>query len=253
MGSSLSVKKALRLAVALAAASGASGVAAARADCARDFVKTHVAGAKHTHVYRAKGAAAITYTSGLAIDADGAPDAYHPRGAGIDDNANAGAGGRWWGVVTRGGRPLVQRAGAYSGYYVSQTWLHREDGHFSENDPQYWVDARAVPYIAIPKSVFGPTGIDRGDLAMVVNERNGRRSYAIVADWGTDATLGEGSIALARALGVPANPRTGGQASGISYVAFPGSGSRPRWPREESDMAQRAEALYAEWKREACE
>jgi hypothetical protein len=34
---------------------------------------------------------------------------------------------------------------------------------------------------------------------------------------------GEGSIALARALGIPSSPRNGGCADGVTFVVFPGS------------------------------
>ena len=172
----------------------------------------------------------------MAIDADGAPNAYHPDNLGTDDLVNAGHLGNWWALVTDRGEPIIQRQGPFEGFYVSMTWLHREDGLHTPSDPEYWVDARHVPYLAIPRSVFEPAGIGKGDLAFVLNEQTGAASYAIVADWGTEETLGEGSIALAELIGVPSSPRVGGVPGGVVYLVFPNSAARPRWPRSESDM-----------------
>ena len=65
-------------------------------------------------VRRGKGESAFYFFTGMSIDADGAPKAYHPNGSppGLDDLANAGHPGNWWGmIVTLGGTPVVQRAG----------------------------------------------------------------------------------------------------------------------------------------------
>jgi hypothetical protein len=203
---------------------------------------THVAptSGKRTAVFRRAGSKAIFYRSGMAIDADGAPDAYHPDDLGIDALIHAGRPGNWWALVAENGEPIIQTKGDYKGFYISMTWLHREDGLYSLADPEYWVDARHVPYIAVPRSVFEPAGIDKGDLAFVFNEQTGASSYAVVADWGTEETLGEGSIALAERLGVPSDPRVGGVPDGIIYIAFPNSAARPRWPRDAAEMADKA-------------
>src|SRR3712207_3447123 len=54
--------------------------------CAAQPFLTHVAPAsgKRTAVFRRTGSNSIFYRSGMAIDADGAPNAYHPRDIGID-------------------------------------------------------------------------------------------------------------------------------------------------------------------------
>jgi hypothetical protein len=210
---------------------------------------THVApgSGKRTPVFRRAGSRAIFYRSGMAIDADGAPNAYHPADIGIDALVHGGRPGDWWALVTENGEPIVQRRGEFKGFYVSMTWLHREDGMYRPEDPEYWVDARHVPYLAIPKSVFDPAGVDKGDLAFVFNEHTGASSFAIVADWGTEETLGEGSIALAERLGVPPDPRIGGVPDRIVYIVFPNSGARPRWPRPEPEMADKARQLLTEF------
>jgi hypothetical protein len=214
------------------------------------LVHTSPANQKKTTVYRRADSPVVTYFSGMAIDADGAPNAYHPSGwRGLDTLSHAGSDGRWWAlVVDEEGKPVIQKSGPFKGYYVSQTWLSREDDRYPESDPRYWVDATSVPYLAIPKSVWKRAGIQKGDLAYVINEKNGRASAAIVADWGTEETLGEGSIALAEALGFDSSDaRTGGEESGVTYVVFPGSAGTPRWPRDPAEMSSTARRLFQEW------
>ena len=59
---------------------------------------------------------AIVFEAGLAIDADGAPNAYGPHGRGLDRLANARRDGRWVSIATdKRGRPLLQKKGRYSG------------------------------------------------------------------------------------------------------------------------------------------
>ena len=166
------------------------------------------------------------FVSGMTIDADGAPDAYHPDDIGVDELANAGKPGHWNGIITdRNGNPAIQQENdPFPGYYISCTSLSDETKKF--NDPTGYVDASKIPYIALPKELADRQGIRLGDFAFVVNLRNGKSSYAIYADVGT---LGEGSIALADALGIPSDARRGGESDGILYLLFPASGNqRPR-------------------------
>ncbi len=203
---------------------------------------------KRTQVFRRAGASAVVYFSGIEIDADGAPNAYHPEDKGIDALVHAGSPGNWWALaLDKDANPVVQHRGEYSGFYVSTTWLSREDDGFSESDPEYWLDARSVRYIAVPQSVWAKTGVNKGDLAYVMNLKNGKSSYAIVGDWGTENTLGEGSIALGEALGVNSDPRDGGQEDSVAYVVFPGSATRPAWPRDPKNMQASAERLMKNW------
>ncbi|HEX7424007.1 MAG TPA: glycoside hydrolase family 75 protein, partial [Terriglobales bacterium] len=77
-----------------------------------------------------------------------------------------------------------------------------------------------------PEDVADRGGARLGDFAVVMNLRNGKSSFAIYADIGT---LGEGSVALADALGIWSDARHGGASDGILYLLFPGSGNlRPR-------------------------
>src|SRR5580704_6176725 len=71
------------------------------------------------------GSRAFFYESGMTIDADGAPNAYHPDNVGLDDLANAGTPGRWEGLAKDAdGEPFIQGpADPFPGYYVSATAL----------------------------------------------------------------------------------------------------------------------------------
>lgn len=174
----------------------------------------------------------------MSIDADGAPNAYSPDNAGIDDLQNAGEPGDWWALaVDSNGDPYVQgETDPFPGYYVSTTALWDRDKE--ARDPGRFVDASTIPYIVLPGSVARDTGARLGDFAMVFNRGNGKASYAIFAD--TGPSVGEGSVALAQKLGVRADARRGGARDNIVYVVFPGSGNgRPRSLDEISEETQK--------------
>jgi hypothetical protein len=182
-------------------------------------------------VRRREGERALFFVAGMAIDADGSPRAYHPRGSppGLDFLANAGSPGNFFGIVTDGqGEPVVQSGhDPAPGFFVSPTSL--QDPRRRVEDPRRYVDASTIPFIALPAVVRDKGGVTLGDFATVRNRRNGRVRHAIFADGGPRGKIGEGSIALAKALGIPSSPKTGGAASDVVYVVFAGSGNgRPR-------------------------
>lgn len=201
-----------------------------------------------TPVWGQDGESAFIVLSGMAVDADGAPHAYHPSNTGLDYLANAGHAGNWWGIVTdndkSSGNPAVQGSGDPApGYYVSATSL--VDPAYSRLQQRRYVDSETIPYIVLPAEVTKATGIRLGDFVVVLNAKTGKRSYAIFADGGPRGKIGEGSIALATALGVPPSPKNGGTSSTIIfYLAFPGSGSRRPVPAAEV-QTRGAEVLTA--------
>ena len=164
---------------------------------------------------------AFYFKSGMAIDADGAPNAYNADDTGLDHLYNAGQPGQWDGIVQdEDGNPLVQGPDdPFPGFYISCTALFDRNKHRS--DPARFVDASQIPYIALPGDLAARTGARLGDFAFVYSEQTGRYSLAIFADIGA---FGEGSIALADNLGIRSDARRGGSPAGISYVVFPGSG-----------------------------
>ena len=173
---------------------------------------------------------AFFFVAGMAIDADGAPNAYNADGTGLDDLINAGHAGHWDGIVAdESGNPVVQGANdPFPGFYISCTALF--DRTKNPRDPSRFVDASKIPYIVLPGELSKQTGARLGDFAVVTNLRSGRSSYAIFADIGT---FGEGSVALAGNLGIWPDARNGGTRGGVLYLVFPGSGNRQPRPVEE--------------------
>ncbi len=190
---------------------------------------------------------AFVWTSGMSVDADGSPRAYAPVGSGLptlDRLANAGKAGHWAGLACNGnGVPYVQQRGDRApGYYVSSTAL--QNASKAVKDPDRYVNAEEIPYIAIPPELIA-AGARKGDLAIVTY--GALECAAIAGDVGPKREIGEGSMALARALGIPADARGGGVDSGVTYVLFTGSRSAIPWPREVSEFAAVASALFLAW------
>lgn len=191
------------------------------------------------------GNSAFFYESGMTIDADGAPNAYHPDNVGLDDLQNAGAPGGWEGLAKGpDGEPYIQGPDdPYPGYYVSATAL--ADRSKAVSDPARYVDASKVPFIVLPGGMARQLGARPGDFAVVFNRRNGKSSYAIFGDVGPHDRIGEGSVALAENLGIHSDARNGGARGGIVYLVFPGSGNGK--PRTIGEINAEAENLLLNW------
>lgn len=190
---------------------------------------------------------AFLAVSGMAIDADGSPHAYNPTDTGLDYLANAGHPGSWWGIVTdtgkSDGKPVIQvSSDPAPGGYVSSTSL--ADSHYSRIQQRRYVDSETIPFIVLPSAVIRATGIYLGDLVLVTHTGTGVRCFAVFADGGPAGKIGEGSIALAKALGVASSPKYGGTSSRVlAYLGFPGSGSLV--PRTVADINTRGAAALA--------
>jgi|AGTN01.1.fsa_nt_gi Fungal chitosanase. len=86
------------------------------------------------------------------------------------------------------------------------------------------VNAEEIPYIVLPIGEHAKHGIKLGDVAAV--RYNGKVAFAVFADR-SDGKIGEGSMALARSLGINPDPRKGGvDQKHVEYLVFPGSGDR---------------------------
>jgi len=189
---------------------------------------------------------AVLFQSGMYVDADGAPNAYGPNNRGLDFTANALRGGRFLSVVTHSdGTPVIQRFGRFKGFYVSTTSLHNVAG--SPTAPGTYVDARKIPYIVLPPEFMKQFGVALGDLAMVTNLKNGKTSFAIFADVGPRGKIGEGSVALAHALGINDDPRHGGTNSNIAYLVFPQSGLGSDKLRSAKEIKNSASRAFRRW------
>lgn len=163
--------------------------------------------------------------AGFAIDCDGSPRCYGPNNTGLDFTANGGPVDAPYGYelnpVT--GKPFIQGldAPAYSettrGMYVSATTYERKE--FPANDCRRYLDSETVLF-----GVF--TGYFRKHVKGIVLgctmlvRYNGLEAVAVAGDQGP--RFGEGSIALAKALGIPSNPRHGGVGSGVEWRIYPG-------------------------------
>jgi hypothetical protein len=192
---------------------------------------------------------AFFYKSGLAIDADGAFRAYHPNGRlGLDSLNHAGHEGNWWALVTENekpsGHPVVQlESDPAPGFYVSTTALYDRDNP-NLRDPRRYVDAATIPYVVLHPVALNYANL--GDFATVVNLENGKISAAIVADVSApNLPVGEGSIALAQALGIDDSPRTGGKDGDVMYLVYPHSGNSR--PRELKEIVVNAKRLFDAW------
>lgn len=91
------------------------------------------------------------------------------------------------------------------------------------------LDAAALPYIVVPGPgpiwKYSGAGIVGGGVAAVIHD--GKVRYAVVGDTGPTGIIGEASYATARELGIDPDPRTGGTASGVTYILFRNSEVSP--------------------------
>lgn len=170
-------------------------------------------------IVRLGTAGTLIFECGLSVDADGSPHAYHPDShSGLDALGNAGEPGHWYGLACDdNGEPFIQGPGDPApGFYVSTTAL--QNTAFATKDPRRYIDSESIPYIVLPGGLAHMPRL--GAPARVINLRNGKSCSAIFADIGPRDRIGEGSIALARALDVPQGAREGGVSGGILFVVF---------------------------------
>jgi hypothetical protein len=199
---------------------------------------------------------AICYRAGFEVDGDGSPHAYAaqpqlafraslglPLIEPLDFLANAGHDGNWWGLACdNSGAPYIQGADDPApGFYVSTTAL--VDHAYPARDPRRYVNSEMQCYVSVPRDLLS-RGVHMSDLAWVIYGT--AECGAVVGDVGPVGHYGEGSIALARELGIPPSPRNGGVSHPtVSYVVFPGSGSG--WPRVALEVQDQARQAYLDW------
>jgi hypothetical protein len=184
------------------------------------------------------------YRAGLSVDADGSPRAYNKDDdKGLDFLRNAGKPGNWFAlVIDDDGEPVVQSAeDPAPGFFISITAL--EDQTKKERNPKRYVDAEKIPYFVLPRNKR--FGAKLGDFGFVINPSNNKSSGCIFADTGPKNEIGEGSIALAKALGINSNPKTGGVNDGLAYIVFPNTKSG--WPLSANIIQKTSTQLFEEW------
>ncbi|MFD9502259.1 glycoside hydrolase family 75 protein [Streptomyces sp. NPDC060035] len=106
------------------------------------------------------------------------------------------------------------------------------------------LDSARLPYVVVPGP--GPlwnytkSRIAGGGVAAVIYR--GKVQYAVVGDTGPTGIIGEASYAAAEALGIDPDPKTGGTASGVTYILFKNSRVSPIESREAAVTVGRASA-----------
>jgi len=185
----------------------------------------------------------IWWTGPLAIDADGCPRAYHLDGhSGLDYLANAGKPGDWFGLVTDSqGNPIIQGPlDPAPGFCVSPTAFQRKDKNL--RDPLRYVDSESVNYLSVPKEAVQQYGVKLGDVCLAYNQLTQQYAFGIVADVGPKGRWGEGSMCMAKSIGITNNsPKNGGASRGVVCLVFKGS-AKP-WPRTQDDINSQGAAL----------
>lgn len=88
-------------------------------------------------------------------------------------------------------------------------------------------DAETVPFIVVPLPRNGVddrrAGLQQGSVTMVLYR--GRMADAVFGDEGPGGIIGEGSHALASALGINPDPSIGGVDASVTFVLFIGGAS----------------------------
>lgn len=143
--------------------------------------------------------------------------------------------------------PICQLTDPTSGH-VAAFWWHTDldvdcDGGTTDTckaDPAYQpetsattsagapLDASVVPFIVIPlpsaRFDYAASGIALGDAAVV--SYGLETAYAVFGDEDPEDIIGEGSYALASALGIDPDPVSGGADQGVTFVVFVGKDAR---------------------------
>jgi Fungal chitosanase of glycosyl hydrolase group 75 len=145
-------------------------------------------------------------------------------------------------------------------YYDSKLDLDADGSAYAAHDPtgqahtslRYAngtsVDADRVSYFVLPSHFYQQHGIRLGDVAAVIY--NGRLAYAVFADVGPRHRIGEGSIALHRALGHETihhgRLHNVGITRDVITIVFPGSGNRtPQMPEAIASIGRNRYSLLA--------
>jgi len=87
------------------------------------------------------------------------------------------------------------------------------------------LDASTLPFVVVPLPSNGfdykAAGLKLGSVVGVIYQN--KIMYGIIGDLGPTGVIGEASYAMAKKLGIPASPISGGVDSGVTYVAFTGT------------------------------
>jgi hypothetical protein len=112
--------------------------------------------------------------------------------------------------------------------------------HNNSNQP---LAASVTPYVVIPND-FHFAGLDTtngGNVIAVIYNR--QLLFAVFGDTGPADIIGEASYATAAKLGINPDPGNGGVGSGVTYIAFVGTGTRPSDIENQTETATLGQQL----------
>ncbi len=162
----------------------------------------------------------------MAIDVDGAPNAYGSVDSeALDNELNAHRGAKRSGAIVGyltepdGRTPIVQGpSDPCPGFYISTSGYEDTDNPRRE-DPRRYVNAAEINY-ALLATTAKKAGVRLGDFCTVHSLRTGSTVYAIVGDTGNSKGR-EGSLALIQRLGYEVkNGKSGGEAEDKIIVRY---------------------------------
>lgn len=123
-------------------------------------------------------------------------------------------------------------------YYMSQTAANDSMGN-----P---LDAAALPYVVVPgvstRWSYRTAGLSMGSVVAVIYKD--KVEYGVLGDVGPTASIGEASYRMAELLGINPDPRVGGTAEEVAYIAFTGTGAKVS-PIEDHDKATELGVAHA--------
>ena len=207
------------------------------------------------------GAAGATGGAAAGASASGEPEGSAPTAkTGAPEVGEGVPSGKKF-SLTRGGPPVIETRTFLTkkkvplvGFTAKMAIDGDGPGGGRDGDPTYQretalksngvsLNARVVPFIVIPGdfSTAHPT-VKLGDYAAVTY--GGKTTFAIVGDIGPKGVLGEGSPALARAVGINPNPVSGGvQSASVQYLIMPGT-RKPAVPGTAAEIQRQVGAAF---------
>jgi hypothetical protein len=194
--------------------------------------KFDVSSTKSTSVFKHKNTGLVYFKADYDLDFDGSPRAYNPTNTGIEENGNAqnSAGAFSESIILfKNKKPYLQKANnPFPGFFISLTSLKLQN--FPDTSVKRYVDSEKIPYFVLPGNKLQNAGIELGDIGLIFNTETNKSAFAIFADSGPTSIVGEGSLALAKALEIKLKTNSRGKIVGgiddanILYIAFPKSG-----------------------------
>jgi hypothetical protein len=189
----------------------------------------------------------VEMTTSMAIDLDGAPNAYGPPDTHPlynELNAHDKKTGEIAGYLTKSDRrtPVLQGPNdPFPGYYVSTTKFV-DKSNPKKSDPRKYVDASKINYVVWGKFAIA-NGAMPGDFVAVYSKKTGKSVFGIIGDSGNPSGA-EGSMALLKALNYPVkNKNSGVDEKEIVIRYFPGSNPQHHFFKIQEQLDQEAAML----------